>query len=125
MARTGRVADDVAADWLTDLATRATHLTLMTADPFSVVDPLTVEVTSGTYARASVNWTQGVRLLRNANMLVWTGIPVSTSVAAIAAFDAAFNGNLVASSPITPALFYAVAGGLTIAVDDFFLGLDA
>lgn len=123
MARAGRVSDVVASAWLADLAARSTHLALMTQDPYSVVDPLTVEV-GGAYSRVLVSWLTSLRLLRNAGALVWSGIPSGTQVVAIAGFDAGFNGAMSFSAPI-PARFWPNGGGLTIPAEDFFVGLDS
>lgn len=123
MARAGRVSDVVAGEWLADLAARSTHLALMVQDPFSVVDPLTVEV-GGAYSRVMVSWLTSLRLLRNQGLLAWSGIPAGTQVVAIAGFDAGFNGAMSFSAPITPR-FFPDGGGITIPAEDFFVGLDA
>lgn len=124
MPRAGRVSDDVAADWLADLAARSTYLGLATANPFGVADPLTVEVTGGGYSRVPVTWLTSARLLRNEFALAWVGIPPGTTVAYITGWNAAFNGDMSFATPYGPTL-YAVTGGLLIPAEDFFVGLDA
>lgn len=123
MARAGRVSDAIAADWLADLIVRSPYLALMTADPFTVVDPLTVEV-GGAYTRVAVSWLTVLRLLRNSGALVWTGIPAGTTVVGVAGFDLAFNGVMSFYAPITPQTFPA-GGGLTIDDQGLFVGMDA
>lgn len=122
-ARTGRVSDFTASKWLDSLAADTTHLALMLADPYTVIDPLTVEV-AGTYTRVSVAWTKSVRLLRNTAALSWAGIPAGTTVVAIAGFTAAFNGVMTFSCPYGP-VPYAGVGGLQVPANAFFVGLDA
>lgn len=122
--RTGRVSDVVAADWLADLAARSLFLGLMTADPYSVADPLTVEVTGLAYGRVPVTWLTSARLLRNEDLLAWIGIPAGTTIAAITGWDTAFNGVMSFSAPYGPTLWPA-PGGLTIPAEDFFVGMDA
>ena len=121
--RTGRVSDTIAAVWLAELVARTTHLTLMLADPFSVVDPLTVEPT-GAFTRATVSWTVGPRLIRNTSQLVWTGIPVGSLIVAIVGMTAAFNGTVTFSAPHPPTSF-PNGGGLIIPANQFFTGVDA
>lgn len=126
MARApGRVSDAIANEWLTLLATRTTHLSVMTGDPYSVADPLTLEPAGGVYARAAVAWTRTGRLLGNSNSLSWTGIPAGTVLTHLAGWDAAFNGAVTFAMPITPLDYSSVTGGgLIIPVMELLVGLD-
>lgn len=123
MTRAGRVADDVASDWLDDLITRCTHIGLCSADPLAVMDPLTVEPVNGVYHRSAVEWTKVARLLRNTGSLVWPGIPIGFVCTWYAGWDAYSNGNVVFSAP-SPVLSFPNGGGFEIDPLDFFFGLD-
>lgn len=122
-ARAGRLSDYMAQLVLTDLATRATHVGLSLADPFSVGDPLTVEVQAVGYSRAAVTWTVVGRLLRNVNPLAWTGMSAGTQIVSMTLWNAATNGNLLANVPMTP-LTLTIPGGFPVPANQLFVGLD-
>lgn len=126
MARApGRVSDTIANDWLATLATRTTHLSVMTGDPYSVADPLTLEPSGGVYARAAVAWTRTGRLLGNSNVLSWIGLPPGTVLTHLSGWNAAFNGALTFAMPIDPLDYSQIAaGGLIIPVMELLVGLD-
>lgn len=121
----GRVSDPVAISWLDDLALRTTHLSLMTADPYAVADPLTAEPPGGVYARCRVSWRRSGRLLLNTNPLVWSGILQGVVIVAIAGWSSAFNGYVTHAAPFGP-LDYSktTSGGVIIEAEQYFVGLD-
>src|SRR6478609_3890785 len=108
MARAGRVFDNQATRWLDDLL-RATYLGISLQDPFSVADPLTVEVAT---ARAPVTWVRSARLNRNAALLAWTGIPVGTNAWGLVGWTAGTNGEAVFAFPM--ALSLPSGGGFSL-----------
>lgn len=121
MPRAGRVFDNQATRWLDDLL-RATHLGLTLQDPFSVGDPLTVEVSAGTYARAAVGWARSGRLNRNTLQVSWTGLPIGTNVWGLVGWTAATNGEAVFAFPYAVSL--PSGGGFSIAANGVFVGVD-
>lgn len=121
--RAGRVSDFQAGIWLADLSARASHVGLSKSDPYAVGDPLTVEPQNVGYARAATTWTTVGRLLRNVASLAYTGMPTGTQIVSMTLWDAAVNGHLLANVPITPYTL-TTAGGLTVAANQLFVGLD-
>jgi hypothetical protein len=121
----GRVADSVAGQWLDELAATTTHLSLSLGDPASVLNPHTLEPSGLVFARSPVTWARSGRLLRNTNVLSWAGLLANTDITHIVGWNAAFNGAYTFSAPINPLSYEEIAsGGLVIAVDDFYVGLD-
>ncbi len=121
MPRAGRVSDSQATRWLDDLI-RATHIGLSLQDPFSVADPLTVEVSAASYARAAVTWSRSGRLNRNSVALSWTGLPANTSLWGLTAWVGGTNGEFVAGMPY--ALTLPTGGGFTLGVNGLYIGVD-
>lgn len=62
---------------------------LLTQDPRTVQDPLTVELVSSAYSRPEARTSGGARPQIN-----FLGIPAGATIAAIGMFDAPVNGNL-------------------------------
>lgn len=122
--RVGRVSDALVVGWLDELAATTTHLSLVTQDPFTVADPLTVEPAGGVYSRAPVTWTRSGTVLRNAILLVWAGLPAGINIVGIAGFTAAFNGAPTLYHPVGP-LAYPQGGGLTIPAEELFFRIGA
>ena len=124
MPRTGRVADDVAADWLDDLAARCTHVGVGSGDPFAVMDPLTVEPISVVYHRVTAAFLRVSNLLHNDGDWSWVGLPPGTVVTYYIGWDAAVNGNVVFAAPRS-ALAFPDGGGFTVPDGEFFFGIAA
>lgn len=116
------VETELLAPWLTDLADAASHLALMTANPFSVMDPLTVEVDG--YSRAAVVWTITDRWITPSADLLFAGVPGGVTVTYLAGFDAVYNGTcgwaIQVSGLVTPTY-----GTLTMDNADVIVGFGA
>ena len=121
--RIGRVSDYMAGIWLIDLQTRAVAVGLSKVDPYSVIDPLTVEPQDTGYARARTGWIIQGRVMRNTATLKYTGMPVGTQLVAFTLWDALANGTLLASVPFTP-ITLTVIGGPMVYNNDLFIGMD-
>lgn len=117
----GRITDTRLHPWLVELAAASDYVALCSVDPFTVGDPLSVEIgtsrAAGTFARVS-------RLIRNTTILVWAGIPSGSSVGAFAGYDVSINGAPLWSVLISPVLTYPAGGSLTVAIDELFVGFD-
>ncbi len=122
--RTGKVSSYQVTQWLEQLRTTPLWLGLMTQDPYSVGDPLTAEVTGGSYARATVTFTRSNRVLLNSTVASFGYLPGGVTVTGVAVWDAAFNGNLRAYSPMDPTGFLA-GGVITLGMGVLAIGVDA
>jgi hypothetical protein len=119
------VADAIVQPWLEDLAAQTSHIGLGSADPFSVMDPLTVEPVGGVYHRSAVTLERVGLLLRNVTTdLVWPGLPPGTIITWYIGWDAPFNGNVTFSCP-SPLLAFPSGGGWRVPAGDFFFGIGA
>ena len=123
--RSGRVSEDVALEWLTLFLSKPTWAGLVSSDPYAAVDPLALEVTGSVYARARMTWERTGLLLRNAAPINWLGIPPMNQVAAIAGFDAAFNGRLRWAVYLPKPRRFPGGGQFGIAKGELYLGIDA
>lgn len=79
-------------------------------DPYTVSDPLSVEVLGAAYRRMLLVLTQSDAALQNANMLQWALAPLSR-VSGIAGWDAPFNGRPRFYTPL-PEVVPFPAGGI-------------
>lgn len=95
-----KVSDLFVTPWLAQLAAGSPYMALMTADPYAVSDPLTVELVGS--VRAPVAWLQQSRYLVPAYDLVFTAVPTGVTVLALAGFSASFNGNMAWAMLVTP-----------------------
>lgn len=120
--RSGRVSDVYAHAWLEELAAVTTHIGLGSADPYGVMDPLTVEPTGGVYHRCAADLIRTDNLLRNAEDLIWPGLPIGAVITWYIGWDAAFNGNVTFVAP-SPVLSFPTGGGFRVAAGNFFFGL--
>lgn len=125
MARSGKISDFQVTELLAVLRDKPTWLALMRQDPFTTSDPLTVEIIGATYVRDQVEWTLTGRTLRNSQPLNWGSLAAGTQVAAIAGFDAATNGRMLFSAPVSPIQSFPSGGVLTIPAQRYFVALDA
>jgi hypothetical protein len=121
----GRISPYVITSWMNDLAARTKYLALMSADPYGVSDPLTVEVLGGVYVReAPVFVRTSYNLLTLDEVVVWHALAPGTRVAAVACFDAAFNGNMLAADVLDVHIDYPSGGTYVLPADEFYLGID-
>ena len=112
--------------WLDALQASDVWLGLVDDDPFGVVDPLTVEISGGGYARPGpVSFDRpSPKQLRVAGISQWSGLIPGTTVRGIAGFDAGTNGNML-FAVYTPADVTITTSGLYIlASNALTLGLD-
>lgn len=85
---------------------------LLTQDPRTVQDPLTVELVSSAYSRPEARTAGGAR-----PQISFLGIPAGVTIAAIGLFDATTNGNLRFIYVLDEPYQFAKGGSITIAAD--------
>lgn len=101
---TGTFSDYQASKFLDELQATDVWLALMSDDPMAALDPLTVELSGGSYARSAVSWSRpGPRLLRVANVATFAGLTAGQTVRHVSGFDAATNGNLLFDTELAEA----------------------
>lgn len=121
----GAWSDYQIEQWLDGIEAETLWMALFFDDPYAVADPLTVELTGGGYARQQMTLARpSARLLRVSNPLTWTGLSPGAQVLATGAFDAAANGNLRVRVLEETPLVIGQAGTLTIAANEYYLGVD-
>lgn len=114
-----KISNLLVDDWLTDLAAASPYVALMIADPYTVADPLTVELSGAN--RAAVTWDVQSRFLVPESDLVFVGVPAEATILALAGFSAAFNGDL-AWGLICDPFTLSTYGAVTIAAADVKVG---
>lgn len=96
MAYNGRFSTAQVGLWMDQIAELDLYLALFSSDPFTVVNPLTVELVGGAYTRQASSWTRSSVLAMTLNAAaVFLGLPPGTTIAGVGGFDAPTNGNLV------------------------------
>lgn len=127
----GRFSSYQVSLWLDDLAARTIYLALFTADPFTVSDPLTVELTSTSVAREESVWERtSPYSLELANDVFFQAIPPETTLVALGGFDAEVNGNLLFrdlmsySGQVGQPLHMLTGGSFSIATGEMVIGMD-
>jgi len=123
--RSGRIAPAVIGTWLDDLSRRDMWIGLSTADPFTVDDPITTEIPGAAYRRARVVWQRAsVLLLRNGNVLQWTGLLPGTQVACLVGWSAAFNGDPLVTMPLPELRHFPAGGAIKLGAGEVYVGAD-
>lgn len=122
--RNGHISDYQAQHWLDVLSSVGLWYAAMSADPTVVGDPLAVEVVGGSYARVEGVFVRSGRSMLSDTPMVIV-VPGGSTVTGIALFDAAFNGNMRAYSPLPegPQSFQS-GGTVIIAAGDFAVTID-
>lgn len=123
--RNGRIETLVVSGWVNQFATTAMWLGLCSQDPSAVDDPLTVEVVGSVYRRPAAYWQNaGPTLLRNSTPYAWNGLVPGTIVACVTAWDAAFNGRLLAVMPLDEPQMFPAGGSFSLASGELYVGVD-
>lgn len=121
----GRFSSVITGGWMDDIAAMDKWMALVSADPESVGDPLTVEIIGGVYARQEAEWERtGPRSLLLDSGLVWRSLVPGTVVAGVACFDAEFNGELIASDLLDEPLVLTAGGNFLLPAGHFMLAID-
>ena len=97
------------------------------ADPFTVGDPLTVEILGDGYDRPDAVWdSYGDTGLVTLEETAFLSLPVGTLGVAIALFDADVNGNMLAAANLDPGDYIDLpdGGAWIMPAGEFFLGFD-
>lgn len=97
-------------DGLLEASLPALWAALLTQDPRTVQDPLTVELVSSAYSRPEARTSSGSR-----PQIAFLGIPAGATIAAIGLFDAAVNGNLRFIYVLDDPYRFAQGGSIAIA----------
>jgi hypothetical protein len=125
MSLDGRFSTFVTGPWITSLRGLDHYLALVSADPYGVSDPLTVEVLGDLYSREEPVWARpspGVLMLDET--VYWRNLAPGTRVAGVAGFDAPFNGNLLYADLLDVPNDYPTGGNFVLPAGEFFLGVD-
>lgn len=121
----GRVSPYLVTSWMDDLEARVHYLALMSADPYGVSDPLTVEVLGALYARKAPAYVRtAYNLLVLDTAVVWNNLAPGTQVAAVAGFNAAFNGNMLYADVLDVPINYPVGGTYVLPAGEYYVGID-
>ena len=127
----GRFSSYQTARWMDSMANRTLYLSLFTADPYAVSNPLTVELIGTSVVRQPTSWLRtSPYSIELEHDVYFRAIPPETSVVAIGAFDAEVNGNLlfrdlmsqngVTAQPI----YFGTGGSYGIAAGQMVVGID-
>ena len=99
----GRASDYLVGKWL-DVISSKTCFAGLNTNSADQSQMLANEMTGSSYARAQIQWTKYSRYYLNANTLVWSGLPSFSVIQAVSVWDAAWNGHLLFSCPVVPAV---------------------
>lgn len=121
---TVKIATALCTDLLAALAGND-YVALMLADPFSVTDPLTVEVAG--YSRSIVEWDIAERTIAAVDDLLFAGVPSGITPVALAGFDEAYNGTMAWALLLEEAdqLTTSSYGNLVVPAEQVVLGFAA
>lgn len=127
----GRFSSYQIARWMDSLASRTLYLSLFTADPFSVANPLTVELVATSVSREPSVWERtSPYSLELANDVFFHAIPPETTIVALGAFDYSINGNLLfrdlmsSDGKTGKPIYYDTGGTYGISAGQMVIGLD-
>lgn len=118
----GRFSTYKTTGWMNQVEADTKWLTLVSADPLAVSDPLTVELTTtriqGTWFRTSAS------SLTLTSPLVFPGLLGGAHVAGVAGFDLAVNGNMLFAGLLSVAVDFPDGGTFTLPAGEYVLGID-
>lgn len=126
----GRFSNYQLQRWADTLVGETLYLSLFTSDPFSVDNPMSVELIGTSVVRQPSVWRKSSSTtIELENDVFFRAIPPETTVVAIGAFDAAVNGNLIFRDLFNQAgrfvpLYFSTGGALTIPEGQFIVGLE-
>lgn len=126
----GRFSNYQLQRWADTLVGETLYLSLFTSDPFSVDNPMSVELIGTSVVRQPSLWRKSSSTtIELENDVFFRAIPPETTVVAIGAFDASVNGNLIfrdlfnQNGRFVP-LYFSTGGALTIPEGQFIVGLE-
>jgi hypothetical protein len=127
---TGRFADRITQAWLygpqLPPVIEMEHWgALMTNDPFTTSDPLSVELPGPGYRRPQLFFEGVSQVLRNTNVAQWLAIAPQSRIVGVAGFDEPFNGDIIWYCPLDEPLDFATGGSWQIDIHDLYLGIDS
>lgn len=118
----GRFSTHRVTTWMDEVYAQDKWMTLVSADPHAVSDPLTVELTTtrylGTWDRTSAT------SITNSSALSFPGLPAGAHVAGMAAFDAEVNGNLIFADLLDTEEDYPDGGTYVLPTGEYVVGID-
>ena len=118
----GRFSAYKVTTWMDTVVSDPKWMTLVSADPLGVSDPLTVELTTtriqGAWSRTSNN------SLTLTSALTWTGLLSGAHIAGVAGFDGQVNGNLLFSDLLQAPIDLPEGGSFTLPAGQYVLGID-
>lgn len=123
----GRFTSSYISRWIDALVAADTYLSLVNADPFTVSDPLTVELSGGGYVRQQLSGAEWTRvdptLIVNTDSVVWH-VPVGATIAGVAAFEVAVNGTMVFADLLDTPVTMPLGGAWVLPAGELFVGVD-
>lgn len=120
----GRFAPSVIEGWIDEAEAWTKWLALFASDPY-LGDPLTAEIIGGLYARESPGWTRSsVAALTLTDGVLFRSLAPGTSVVAIGAFDAPFNGTLLFRDLLVTPRTFPTGGTFRLDAGEYVIGLD-
>lgn len=120
----GRFAPSVIEAWMDEMDARDKWMALFASDPY-LGDPLAAEIIGATYARQHPLWTRSsVAALTLTDGVLFQALAPGTVIAAIGAFDSAFNGTLLFRDLLTTPRAYPTGGTFRLDAGEYVVGLD-
>jgi hypothetical protein len=122
MSSTVKIETSFVAGWLSELAAASGYVGAMIADPFTVMDPLTVEVDG--YSRAPVVWDIATRTMAPTSDLLLAGVPSGVTIVAFAGFDTVYSGTMAWALLLEEddQIVTSSYGNVTVDADELVLG---
>lgn len=118
----GRFSSYQSELWMDEVEAKPKWLTVVSADPLAVSNPLAVELATtrvlGTWVRSS---TYAMTLT---SPLVFPGLPAGTHVAGVAGFDDTVNGHLLFSDLLDTPVDFPDGGTYTLPAGEYVIGID-
>lgn len=117
---------EILTEWVDQMAAKEKWMALFHADPLSVVYPAAVEVVGVTYSRQESLWLRaGATILELEDGLVWESLPPGTVVAAVGAFEDAFDSDSFLFRDMLPEpITYHGGGTYVLPAGEFTIGFD-
>jgi hypothetical protein len=121
----GRFGVYLTSGWIDEVVAADKWLSLVAADPFTVGDPLTVEVVGGSLARQQGVWVRtSATLLTLDETVVFHGLPPGARVAGVAGFDDDVNGHLLFADLLDTPQDFPSGGTFVLPAGEYVLGID-